>query len=284
MNVAENVAYGLRGGLRSGPERPRARERGPRPHRTHGPRRAQRARAIRRRAAACGARPSARPGPAHAAAGRAVLEPRREPARAGFGSRCARSCAARRARRRSSSRTSRKRHCRWPTAWRSCGRGASSRVGPPRRSTASRAPCISRPASAMRSCSRGTPHAGRVRRPVRGASRTPATPRSAPVVIRPEDVVIGRAGEPGVPGEVLSRTFYGHDQMLRVPHARGHGATGPRRLGRGVRAPRQCRAQPPSGAPGIRAGAQRRIARAPVDAQRAGDRFDAQRAGQTIRP
>ena len=61
----------------------------------------------------------------------------------------------------------------------------------------------------------GHAHGGRVRSPF-GEHRAPADAAECAVVIRPEDVVIGRAGEPGVPGEVLSRTFYGHDQMLRV--------------------------------------------------------------------
>ena len=61
----------------------------------------------------------------------------------------------------------------------------------------------------------GHAHAGRVRSPF-GEHPAPADAAECAVVIRPEDVVIGRAGEPGVPGEVLSRTFYGHDQMLRI--------------------------------------------------------------------
>ena len=56
---------------------------------------------------------------------------------------------------------------------------------------------------------------GRVRSPF-GEHPAPADAAECDVVIRPEDVMIGPAGGPGVPGEVLGRTFYGHDQMLRV--------------------------------------------------------------------
>ena len=56
---------------------------------------------------------------------------------------------------------------------------------------------------------------GRVRSPF-GEHAAPTDAAECVVVIRPEDVLIGPAGDPGVPGEVLGRTFYGHDQMLRV--------------------------------------------------------------------
>ena len=56
---------------------------------------------------------------------------------------------------------------------------------------------------------------GRVRSPF-GEHAAPPDAAECVVVIRPEDVRIGGAGDPGVPGEVLGRTFYGHDQMLRV--------------------------------------------------------------------
>ena len=56
---------------------------------------------------------------------------------------------------------------------------------------------------------------GLVRSPF-GDHPAPAGAGECAVVIRPEDVWIGDAGESGVPGEVLDRTFYGHDQVLRV--------------------------------------------------------------------
>ena len=61
---------------------------------------------------------------------------------------------------------------------------------------------------------------GRVRSPF-GEHSAPSDAAECVVVIRPEDVRIGGAGDPGVPGEVLGRTFYGHDQMLRVRTAQG---------------------------------------------------------------
>ena len=61
-----------------------------------------------------------------------------------------------------------------------------------------------------------------------GLARSPFGEHPAPggdgecaVVIRPEDVRIAAAGEPGVPAEVLDRTFYGHDQVLAVRTADG---------------------------------------------------------------
>ncbi|MDE2695462.1 MAG: ABC transporter ATP-binding protein [Chloroflexota bacterium] len=56
---------------------------------------------------------------------------------------------------------------------------------------------------------------GRVRSPF-GEHAAPDAAGECVVVIRPEDVRIGGVGDPGVPGEVVERTFYGHDQMLRV--------------------------------------------------------------------
>ena len=49
-----------------------------------------------------------------------------------------------------------------------------------------------------------------------GEHPAPAVDGECAVVIRPEDVRIAAAGEPGVPAEVLDRTFYGHDQVLTV--------------------------------------------------------------------
>ena len=57
--------------------------------------------------------------------------------------------------------------------------------------------------------------AGSVRSPF---GEHPAPPGAAEcvVVVRPEDVAVAPAGAPGVPAEVVARTFYGHDQMLAV--------------------------------------------------------------------
>ena len=57
--------------------------------------------------------------------------------------------------------------------------------------------------------------AGRVRSPF-GEHAAPEGAAECVVVVRPEDVLVAPAGEPGVPAEVLGRTFYGHDQMLDV--------------------------------------------------------------------
>lgn len=61
---------------------------------------------------------------------------------------------------------------------------------------------------------------GRVRSPF-GEHAAPAGASECAVVIRPEDVRVGDHDDPGVPGEVVARTFYGHDQVLLVRTAAG---------------------------------------------------------------